>query len=68
MLQAFTSYVLNMFRILIYPSSRDCDYSVELPHWSIVLGSMCVGVLVWYNKHIIQGVLKLKKIIPAPKG
>ena len=29
----FTSYVLNMFRTLIYPSSGACDYSVELPHW-----------------------------------
>jgi len=30
----FTSYVLNMFWTLIYPSSGACDYSVELPHWS----------------------------------
>ena len=30
----FTSYVLSMFRTLIYPSSGACDYSVELPHWS----------------------------------
>jgi len=30
----FTSYVLNMFRTLIYPSSGICDYPVELPHWS----------------------------------
>ena len=30
----FISYVLNMFRTLIYPSSGACDYSVELPHWS----------------------------------
>jgi len=30
----FTSYVQNMFRTLIYPSSGFCDYSVELPHWS----------------------------------
>ena len=30
----FTSYVLNRFRTLIYPSSRAWDYSVELPHWS----------------------------------
>ena len=30
----FTSYMLNMFRALIYPSSGACDYSVELPHWS----------------------------------
>ena len=36
-----------MSRALIYPSSGAGDYSVELPHWSIVLGSMCVGVSVW---------------------
>ena len=30
----FTSYVLNMFWTLIYPSSGACDCSVELPHWS----------------------------------
>jgi hypothetical protein len=30
----FTSYVLNMFRTLIYPSSGACDCSVELPHRS----------------------------------
>ena len=28
----FTSYVLNMFRTLIYPSSGACDCVVELPH------------------------------------
>ena len=28
----FTSYALNMFWTLIYPSSGACDYSVELPH------------------------------------
>jgi len=30
----FTSYGLNMFRTLIYPSSGACDHAVELPHWS----------------------------------
>jgi len=30
----FTSYPLNMFRTLIYPSSGAWNYSVELPHWS----------------------------------
>jgi len=35
-----------MFWILIYPSSGACDCVVELPHWSFVLGSMCVGDLV----------------------
>jgi len=43
----FTSYALNMFWTLIYPSSGGYDFSVGLPHWSCVLGSMCIGVLVW---------------------
>ena len=30
----FTSYVLNMFRTLIYPSSGACDCVGELPHRS----------------------------------
>ena len=30
----FTSYVRNMFRTLIYPSSGACDCAVELPHRS----------------------------------
>ena len=30
----FSSYRLNMFRTLIYPSSGACDYAAELPHWS----------------------------------
>ena len=30
----FTSYVLNMFRTIIYPSSGACDCAVELPHRS----------------------------------
>ena len=30
----FTSYVLNMFLTLIYPSSGACDCVVELPHRS----------------------------------
>jgi len=45
----FTSYVLNMFRTLIYPSLEACNYSVELPHWSYYSWSMCVGVSVWLD-------------------
>jgi len=49
----FTSYVFNMFRKLIYPSSEVCDYSVELPHWSYctwfdVCWSFGVVGLEWY--------------------
>jgi len=49
----FISFVFNMFRTLIYPSSRACDYSVELPHWSCcswfdVCWSFGVVGLEWY--------------------
>ena len=43
----FTASMLNMFRTLIYPSSRACDFSIVSSHWSCVLVSMCVGVSVW---------------------
>ena len=46
----FTSYVLNMFRTLIHPSSGVCDFSVVSPHWLCVLVSMCVGVSVLKHK------------------
>ena len=49
----FTSYVLNMFRTLIYPSSGAYDYSAELPFWSYyswfgVCWSFGVVGLEWY--------------------
>jgi len=50
----FTSYALNIFRKLIYPSSGAYDYSVELAHWSCVVGSMCVGVSVWLGWRCIR--------------
>ena len=59
----FTSYVFNMFRALIYPSSGACDYSVELPHWSYcswfdVCWNFGVVGLEWYPccrlKHATQ--------------
>jgi hypothetical protein len=43
----FTSSMFNMFLTLIHPSSGACDFSIESPHWSCVLVSMCVGVSVW---------------------
>jgi len=38
----FTSYVLNMFRTLIYPSSGACDFAVELPHLFFLFSVRCV--------------------------
>ena len=58
-----TSYMLNMFQTLIYPSSGACDYSVELPHWSCVLVSVCVGVSVWLGWHGIRVVGEGKAVL-----
>ena len=49
----FISYVLSMFRTLVYPSSVACDYSIELPHcsycsWFDVCWSFGVVGLQWY--------------------
>ena len=39
--------MLNMFRMLIHPSSGACDLFVELFHGLYCSGSMCVGVTLW---------------------
>ena len=38
----FTSYVLNMFRTLIYPSSGACDYSVGITTLVVLFLVRCV--------------------------
>ena len=52
----FTSYVLNMFPTLIYPSSGACDFAVELPHrlcsvktegFGVSVNLWCLVVCVW---------------------
>ena len=53
----FTSSMLNMFRILIHPSTGACDFSVVSPHWLCVLISTCVGVSVW-----LVGVVSVWKV------
>ena len=40
----FHYLMLNMFRMLIHPSSGACDLFVELFHGLYYSGSMCVGV------------------------
>ena len=41
--------LLNMFRMLIHPSSGACDLSVGLFHGLYCSGSMCVGVMLWFG-------------------
>jgi hypothetical protein len=42
--------MLNMFRMLIYPSSGDCDLFVELFHGLYCSGTMRVGVTLWFGR------------------
>ena len=45
----FHYLMLNMFRMLIRPSSGACDLFVELFHGLYFYGSMCVGVTLWFG-------------------
>ena len=45
----FHYLMLNMFRMLIHPSSGACELFDELSHGLYCSGSMCVGVTVWFG-------------------
>jgi len=45
----FHYLTLNMFRMLIHPSSGACDLFVELFYGLYCSGSMCFGVTVWFG-------------------
>ena len=45
----FHYLMLNMFRMLIQPSSGACDLFVELFHGLHCSGSMCVVVTLWFG-------------------
>jgi len=44
----FHYLMLNMFRMLIQPSSGACDLFVELFYELYCSDSMCVGVTLWF--------------------
>ena len=52
--------VLNMFRMLIHPSSGARDLFVELFHGLCCSGSMCVGVTLWFGCGGVVSVCRLK--------
>ena len=56
----FHYLMLNMFRMLIHPSSGVCDLFVELFHGLYCSGSMCVGVTLWYGCGGVVSVCRLK--------
>jgi len=45
----FLYLMLNMFRMLIHPSSGSCDLFAELFHGLYCSGSMCVGVTLCFG-------------------
>jgi len=45
----FHYLMLNMFRMLIYPSSGTCDLCDELLHGLYCSGSMCLDVTLWFD-------------------
>jgi len=45
----FHYLMLNMFRMLIHPSSGACDLFVESFHGLYCSGLMCVGVTLWFG-------------------
>jgi len=45
----FHCIMLDVFRMLIHPSSGACVLFVELFHGLYCSGSMCVGVTLWFG-------------------
>jgi len=57
----FHYLMLNMFRMLIHPSSGICDLFVELFHGLYCSGTMCVGVALWFGWSGVVSGCKLKQ-------
>jgi len=56
----FLYLMLNMFQMLIHPSSRACDIFVELFHGLYCSGSICIGVTLWFGCGGVVSVCRLK--------
>ena len=57
----FHYLMLNMFRMLIHPSSGACDLYDELFHGLYCSGTMCVGVTVWFGWGGMVSLCRLKQ-------
>jgi len=57
----FHYLLLNMFRMLMHPSSGACDLFVELFHGLYCSGSMRVGVTLWFGWGGVVSVLMLNQ-------
>jgi len=61
----FHYLLLNMFRMLIHPSSAACELFDELFHGLYCSGSMCVGVTLWFGWGGVVPLCRLKHTTPA---
>ena len=62
----FHYLLLNIFRMLIHPSSGACDLFDELFHGLYCSGSMCIGVTLWFGWGGVVTVCRLKHCIRIP--
>jgi len=58
----FHYLMLNMFRMLIHPSSGACDLFIALFHGLYFSGSKCVDVALWFG---CGGVVSVCRLQPA---
>ena len=56
----FLYLMLNVFRMLVHPSSGVCDLCVEIFHELYCSGSTCVGVTLWFGCGGVVSVCRLK--------
>jgi len=56
----FHYLMLNVFRMLIHPSSGAFDLFVELFHGLYCSGSMCVGFTLWFGYGGVVSVCRLR--------
>ena len=56
----FHYLMLNVFRMLVHPSSGACNLFVELFHGLYSSGMMCVGVTLWFGWGGVVSRCKLK--------
>jgi hypothetical protein len=57
----FHYLMLNIFLMLVHPSSGACDIFVELFHGLYCSGTMCVGVTLWFGWGGVVSVCRIKQ-------
>jgi len=61
----FHYLLLNMFRMLVHPSSGALRHIVDLFHVLYCSGSLCVGVTVWFGWGGVVSLCRLQPDLPG---